>query len=81
MRCGRHSWSREKYTQPGSNWRPSACQADVIATRPWVLLMLLFLAIISCSNREALVGCWSHSLAMASNVGIPRIRSRLRMAG
>ena len=24
------------YTQPGSNWRPSACRADVIATRPWV---------------------------------------------
>ena len=27
----------QKYTQPGSNWRPSACYADVIATRPWVL--------------------------------------------
>ena len=22
------------YTRPGSNWRPSACEADVIATRP-----------------------------------------------
>ena len=28
-----------KYTQPGSNWRPSACEADVIATRPWVLCL------------------------------------------
>ena len=28
-----------QYTQPGSNWRPSACWADVIATRPWVLDM------------------------------------------
>ena len=27
-----------KYTWPGSNWRPSACEADVIATRPQVLL-------------------------------------------
>ena len=25
------------YTWPGSNWRPSACKADVIATRPQVL--------------------------------------------
>ena len=27
-----------QYTWPGSNWRPSACEADVIATRPQVLL-------------------------------------------
>ena len=25
-----------EYTWPGSNWRPSACEADVIATRPQV---------------------------------------------
>ena len=25
-----------KYTWPGSNWRPSACEADVIVTRPQV---------------------------------------------
>ena len=30
------AWTR-KYTWPGSNWRPSACEADVIATRPQVL--------------------------------------------
>jgi hypothetical protein len=29
-----------KYTRPGSNWRPSACQADVIATRPLVPWLL-----------------------------------------
>ena len=29
---------QKKYTQPGLNWRPSACYADVIATRPWVLM-------------------------------------------
>jgi hypothetical protein len=29
----------EQYTWPGSNWRPSACEADVIATRPQVLLL------------------------------------------
>ena len=28
--------SAAKYTWPGSNWRPSACEADVIATRPQV---------------------------------------------
>ena len=28
-----------KYTWPGSSWRPSACEADVIATRPQVLLI------------------------------------------
>ena len=27
------------YTWPGSSWRPSACEADVIATRPQVLVM------------------------------------------
>ena len=27
----------QNYTWPGSNWRPSACEADVIATRPQVL--------------------------------------------
>ena len=26
----------QTYTWPGSNWRPSACEADVIATRPQV---------------------------------------------
>ena len=28
------------YTWPGSNWRPSACWADVIATRPQVHIFL-----------------------------------------
>ena len=28
-----------KYTWPGSNWRPPACEADVIAARPQVLLL------------------------------------------
>ena len=27
------------YTWPGSSWRPSACEADIIATRPQVLLV------------------------------------------
>ena len=31
-----HSKSSCAYTRPGSNWRPSACWADVIATRPRV---------------------------------------------
>ena len=30
-----------KYTWPGSNWRPSACEADVIATRPQVHVQCL----------------------------------------
>ncbi len=28
------------YTWPGSNWRPSACEADVIATRPQVRVLI-----------------------------------------
>ena len=35
----------KSYTWPGSNWRPSACEADVIATRPQVLLPLVALAL------------------------------------
>ena len=30
-------WLCTCYTWPGSSWRPSACEADVIATRPQVL--------------------------------------------
>ena len=30
-----------KYTRPGSNWRPSACEADVIATRPLVQVIAI----------------------------------------
>ena len=29
------------YTWPGSSWRPSACEADVIATRPQVRMHAL----------------------------------------
>ena len=32
----------ERYTWPGSNWRPSACETDVIATRPQVQCFLTF---------------------------------------
>ena len=33
-------WGRhQKYTWPGSSWRPSACEADVIATRPQAPLL------------------------------------------
>ena len=38
-RGGSRCRSTRKYTWPGSNWRPSACEADVIATRPQVLLI------------------------------------------
>ena len=27
------------YTWPGSNWRPSACEVDVIATKPQMLVV------------------------------------------
>ena len=37
-RWGHEDVWKESYTWPGSNWRPSACEADVIATRPQVLL-------------------------------------------
>ena len=45
LRCGLESKKctavhkqHDRYTWPGSNWRPSACEADVIATRPQVLV-------------------------------------------
>ena len=36
------SWATiiQNYTRPGSNWRLSACEADVIATRPRVLVTI-----------------------------------------
>ena len=37
LECQLHS----VYTSPGLNWRPSACEADVMATRPEVLAMLV----------------------------------------
>ena len=45
---------REKYTWPGSNWRPSACWADVIATRPQVPLNDAILDI----SAKTPVGCF-----------------------
>ena len=36
-------WLCTCYTWPGSNWRPSACEADVIATRPQVLVTVVLL--------------------------------------
>jgi hypothetical protein len=29
--------NESNYIRPGSNWRPSVCQAGVVAARPWVL--------------------------------------------
>ena len=30
----------QNYTRPGSNWRPSACEADVLATKPRELVTI-----------------------------------------
>ena len=38
------------YTRPGSNWRPSACEADVIATRPRVLVTICQSTLIQTRN-------------------------------
>jgi hypothetical protein len=32
----------KNYTRPGSNWRPSACAADVVATRPLVPVTIVY---------------------------------------
>ena len=45
-------WLCTCYTWPGSNWRPSACEADVIATRPQVLLKVELLQIHNNSKRQ-----------------------------
>ena len=50
-----------KYTWPGSSWRPSACEADVIATRPQVLVTRHWPARLTCASpgRSRVVGpCW-----------------------
>ena len=39
------------YTWPGSNWRPSACGADVIATRPQVLVTVVLLDCFTVCSR------------------------------
>ena len=39
----RRKATTDAYTWPGSNWRPSACEADVIATRPQVRVLLSWL--------------------------------------
>ena len=36
--CSRAVAEAQTYTWPGSKWRPPACEADVIATRPHVLM-------------------------------------------
>ena len=41
----------KKYTRPGSNWRPSACEADVIATRPLVPML-------AASGLTRVLLCW-----------------------
>jgi hypothetical protein len=48
------SRSKKYYTWPGSNWRPSACEADVRATRPQVLGVLVRDAMLS-RNKTAIV--------------------------
>ena len=42
------------YTWPGSNWRPSACEADSIATRPQVPLHC---ALLQSQCDEYAIGC------------------------
>ena len=39
--CGwcRFTWILTSHTRPGSNWRPSACEADAKTIRPKVLLL------------------------------------------
>ena len=49
-------WLCTCYTWPGSNWRPSACEAGVIATRPQVLLPLVALAL-RCGETNMLASC------------------------
>ena len=57
-----------KYTWPGSNWRPSACKADVIATRPQVpACCLAVLVAIYVSGGVRLCVCWVSGFARGSS--------------
>ena len=42
--CWTDAREKQIYTRPGSNWRPSACEADVIATRPLVQVIAILRA-------------------------------------
>ena len=41
------------YTRPGLNWRPSACEADIMATQPLVLVEFVFRLVV----QQNLCGC------------------------
>ena len=49
---------RKSYTWPGLNWRPSACEADVIATRPRVLVTMRQSTLIQTQNT--FLPLWGH---------------------
>ncbi len=55
---------QEKYTRPGSNWRPSACEADIIAATP-----LVPYSVLTHPCARILVG-WA---ALLDSGGAPRI--------
>ena len=51
----------QNYTWPGSNWRPSACEADVIATRPQVHDWRLKAAI-QIQHNPFIIGCLQQTI-------------------
>ena len=73
---------RENYTWPGSNWRPSACWADVIATRPQVLGFPILAFKHNCDIREPQARIWHQwQIAMQLCCGPHRLVVRTSRRG
>ena len=67
------------YTWPGSNWRPSACWADVIATRPQVLLAQAATCLVYTPRRgsSCAVSAWRPLLQFHVRQLAPMPRARM----
>ena len=63
--------ARKKYTWPGSNWRPSACEADVIATRPQVRVTIECMHQVATHARRARAWYIYPSFARSLHLYVP----------
>ena len=59
------------YTWPGSNWRPSACKADVIATRPQVRMWVANLGVLTVCAHQCTCDPGASACVLAGGVCCP----------